>query len=559
MVYDRMNLAYRFAMTLARFVTLAAAALALPLALGTARADSMQEALRQRVEQLRAGGEVRVGGEQIAAPNLVASIYEQRGFRPAWTPGRQQELLALVESSHEHGLEPHDYHLDALRAGAEDVADRELLYTDSLIRLAFTFYFGKLDPRQLDPQWNFARTVDGIDPVKALDALLEAPSLAQALYAYAPQLPEYRNLRKALARYREIRAAGGWQPLPAGPTLKPGASDPRVAALRARLAASGDLAPAAAPEPESYDPALEAAVTRFQRRHGLDPDALVGRRTRAALDVGVQVRIDQIRVNLERLRWVAQDLKGDYLQVDIAGFRARLTLDGRLAWSSRVVVGRPYRSTPVFRATMKYIVLNPSWTVPPTILEQDIVPKVAQDPEFLARSHMQVLEFAGRAVDPTGIDWASYLGRPLPYQIVQAPGDDNPLGRLKFMFPNSHDVYLHDTPSRTLFDKPERAYSSGCIRVEHPLELAVLLLDDPARWSADALREAIASGETRSVFVKRRVPVMLLYWTAVADDDGVVEFHPDLYGRDAQVLKGLDAPFRLNLPDFGEKARRVSP
>ncbi|MDA8107444.1 MAG: L,D-transpeptidase family protein [Betaproteobacteria bacterium] len=248
------------------------------------------------------------------------------------------------------------------------------------------------------------------------------------------------------------------------------------------------------------------------------------------------------------MRWVAQNLKGDYLVVDIAGFHAQLTLGGRVAWSSRVVVGRPYRKTPVFRAALRTIVLNPSWNVPPTILEEDVVPKLVKDPGFLARNHMRVLDFAGHAVDPATIDWARYVGRKLPYQIVQAAGDDNPLGRLKFLFPNPHDVYLHDTPAKALFEEPERAFSSSCIRVEHPLELALLLLDDPERWNAETLRAAIAIGETRTIPVKRRVPVMLLYWTAQARADGTVEFHPDLYARDAQVLKGLEAPFRFSLP-----------
>ena len=534
-------------MSAARYITFALVALCLAL---PARADVPDGALRARVERLRADRDVRVDGDNIAAPALIAAFYERRDFRPAWTPAREKELVALVEASRADGLEPSDYHLDALRSGGKDAADRELLYTDSLIRLAYSLYFGKLDPRRFDPQWNFARTLDGIDPPRALEAMIDARSLGKALYAYAPRMPEYRALRSALARYRALRAAGGWQPLPPGQTLRPGSRASQVAALRARLALSGNRSSTAALEPDLFDAALEQAVIRFQRRHGLNPDGLVGRRTRAVLDNGVQARIDQIRVNLERLRWVAQDLKGDYLLVDIAGFRARLVLGGRTVWSSRVVVGRPYRSTPVFRAAMKYIVLNPTWNVPPTILAEDIVPKVAQDPEFLSRHHMRVLGLDGHQVDPAAVDWKQYLGGALPYQIVQAPGDDNPLGRLKFIFPNDHDVYLHDTPAHSLFQKSARAFSSGCIRVEHPLALALALLDDPARWTEQTLREAIASGETRSVFVKRQVPVMLLYWTA-ADEDGAVAFHPDLYGRDAAVLKGLDAPFRYSPPGSG--------
>jgi murein L,D-transpeptidase YcbB/YkuD len=516
------------------------------LAAGLARADAPSEALRERVEQLRAGRDLRVDGGQVAAPALIARFYERRDFRPAWTPARAAELRTLVEGSRADGLDPRDYHLAALRADQENPADRELLFTDSLIRLAYSLYFGKLDPRRFDPQWNFARSLDGIDPPRALEALVTAPSLGDALYAYAPQLPEYRGLRKALAHYRAVRDAGGWQPLPAGPTLRPAMRDPRVAALRARLALAGDLGSADAADPQLYDDALEQAVSRFQRRHGLEPDGLAGRRTRAALDVGVQARIDQIRVNLERLRWVAQDLKGDYLLVDIAGFRARLVLGGQTAWTSRVVVGRPYRMTPEFRATMRYIVLNPTWNVPPTILDEDLLPKLAQDPGLLARDHMKVLDLAGDEVDPASVDWAQYAGRTPPYQIVQAPGDGNPLGRLKFMFPNGYDVYLHDTPARQLFGKTERAFSSGCIRVEHPRALALLLLDDPQRWNEQTLEEAIGSGETRSLFVKRKVPVMLLYWTAIADENGTAEFHPDLYQRDAPVLKGLEAPFRID-------------
>jgi murein L,D-transpeptidase YcbB/YkuD len=220
------------------------------------------------------------------------------------------------------------------------------------------------------------------------------------------------------------------------------------------------------------------------------------------------------------------------------------------------VVGRPFRKTPVFRATMQYLVLNPAWTVPPTILREDVLPRMAADPAYLEREHMQVVDASGRPLDAAGIDWNRYRSGGFPHQIVQAPGPENPLGRMKFMLPNPHAVYLHDTPARRLFDKRERAFSSGCIRLEEPLELAVLLLDDAERWSAEAVGAAVQTGETRTLPVKRRVPVLVLYFTAEAQADGLAQFRPDLYGRDAQVAAALRAPFRFSPVDGRREARR---
>ena len=514
--------------------------------------NNVAEALRSRIELLRSGQEVSVEGARIASRNLIPEFYERRGLRPAWTqPEQARALLELIEASIAHGLDPVDYHAAALRrlaeapAGVASVADRELLLTDALVRLAYHLHFGKANPRELYPGWSFTRSLGAIDPPIALEAMLAAPRLEDAVGRFAPQLPAYRQLREALAGLRALEARGGWRQLPFGPSLKPGMRDARVAALRERLAASGDLAPGAGADAENFDAALEAAVRRFQERHGIEADGAVGRRTQQTLNVSIGARIDQVRVNLERLRWVAQDLSGDYLIVDIAGFTAHLFLDGRLAWSSRTVVGRPYRKTPVFRAEMRYLVLNPTWTVPPTILRQDILPKLARDRGYLAANRMQIVDAAGKPVDAAQLDWTHLRGGRFPYQIVQAPGDANALGKIKFMLPNPHTVYLHDTPSRRLFERSERAFSSGCIRLERPLELAVLLLDDAGRWSADAIQGAIASGETRTVPVKRQVPVMILYFTAQAQDDGSVRFTPDLYGRDARVLAALGSPFRF--------------
>jgi L,D-transpeptidase YcbB len=275
----------------------------------------------------------------------------------------------------------------------------------------------------------------------------------------------------------------------------------------------------------------------------------VGRATRAALNVPVECRIDAIRVNLERARWVLRVPLRDLVLVDIAGFHLHLYRGGRSVWTTRVVVGRAFRKTPVFRSKIRTLVLNPTWTVPEVILEKDILPAARRDPGFVARRRLRVIDRAGREVDPASVDWSRYRSaRELPYQLRQAPGPGNPLGRIKFLFPNEHAVYLHDTPDRTLFAKAERAASSGCIRVEEPLELAVRLLADPERWSREALEREIATGRTETVRLGTPLPVVLMYWTVDFEEDGSVVFRRDLYGRDARVLEGLEAEFAFRRP-----------
>lgn len=516
----------------------------------------VREVLRERIEQLRAGHEVRIAGVTLAARALLADFYEARAFEPAWdAPARRAALIDAVGDSLRHGLEPADYGIDALSARTGDDgtparrAERDLLFTEALVRLVYHYRFGKVDPRELYRDWNYSRTLGTLDPRVALQALTAASDLNAAITSYAPRLPAYQQLRSALRRYREIEAAGGWPRVGAGPSLKPGMRDPRVATIRARLLAE-DHTPASTPDdPDRFDPALSDALAAFQRQHGLTADGVAGRRTVEMLDVGVGRRIEQIKVNLERLRWVAADLGDDFLFVDIAGFEAWLTLSGRVVWRSPVVVGRPYRRTPSFRSTLRYLVINPSWVVPPTVLREDVLPKVANDPAYLARHGIRALDASGHPVPAREVG-----ARGSALQFVQPPGPDNPLGRLKFMMPNPYSVYLHDTPSRALFDRSERAFSSGCIRLARPRELAVQLLDDPIRWHAGALDEAIAAGETRTVWLKRPVEVMLLYFTARADETGRVAFRPDLYDRDGQVAAALGRGFRFRPVDRARTA-----
>ena len=257
----------------------------------------------------------------------------------------------------------------------------------------------------------------------------------------------------------------------------------------------------------------------------------------------VQVRIDQIRVNLERARWVFHAVQRKFVLVDIAGFEVEIREEGGLIWTCRAQVGKPYRETPVFRSDIKYLVFCPTWTIPPGILEKDTLPAVKRDPDYLTKRNINAIDRNGNVVDQATIDWSKYSAGDLPYTLRQEPGPNNALGQIKFIFPNPHFVYLHDTPSKSLFDSTDRAFSSGCIRVEKPFELAELLLNDPEKWNREEIKKAIESGKTRTVFLPEPIPVLLLYWTVEVSPDGAVYFKKDLYGRDEDVLEGLNGEF----------------
>lgn len=525
------------------------------LAVPAAAMDGAAGIIRDRLATLRDTGRLEIDGVILGREDILTEFYARRAWAPAWTdPARIAELTGLLAGAGDHGLEPEDFFLSRITAdgaAAADpgrTADRDLLLTEALIRYGYQRRFGKVDPTELEPAWNFRRGfADDEDPVMLLAAAIEAPSLAARLAEEIPGGPWYRQLQQALVRYRAIAAAGGWPQIGPGPVLRVGDRDARVAQLRERLRLEGDAAaggPAA--EADLFDEPLAAAVRGFQARHALAADAEVGPATLRELNVPVSARIDQLRLSLERVRWVAGDAPATYVVVNVAGFRVGYVREHRLAWQSRVVVGRAARQTPIFRGLMTYIELNPTWTVPPTILREDILPKLRHDPDYLRRERITVLDRAGRAVDPASVDWSAYR-RGVPYTLRQEPGPANALGRIKLMFPNPHAVYLHDTPARGLFDRPERTFSSGCIRVEDPLALAERVLDDP-RWDRAALEAAIATGTTRRVSLPVPVPVLLVYLTGTAEADGTVRFFRDVYGRDPSLLAALDGPVRLVLP-----------
>jgi murein L,D-transpeptidase YcbB/YkuD len=315
---------------------------------------------------------------------------------------------------------------------------------------------------------------------------------------------------------------------------------PRVAALAARLVASGELD---MHDGDVFDAPLADAVRRYQTRHGLTADAVVGQATLASLNAPIQARIDRLIVNLERWRWLPETLGERYIIVNIAGFKLDLVEDGEAALSMRVVVGTPFRRTPVFSERISYLVLNPSWHVPHRIAITDKLPLIKANPDYLAQQNYALLQGWGadeRVIDPATVDWPAVTRNDFPYRLRQAPGPFNALGRVKFMFPNKFSVYLHDTPARELFGRDARAFSSGCIRLERPLDLAETLLAAEPGWSRTAIDAALATGREQTVRLGRPVPVHLLYWTAWVDPaDGTLNFRDDIYGRDTRVLAAL--------------------
>ena len=512
-----------------------------PLASRAQAQDPVADAIRAQVGQLAVAG-----GVMPAQTQALADFYRQRQFAPAWTqPATVDQLLAALADTASDGLEPEDYGLSRLKAmraalagGQDTPAQRarfDLRATDAYLAALVQLYRGKVEPTTLDAQWNFEARP--LDPVQGLQAAIEAVDSGQvsALFARArPQNPLYDRLRAALARLRAVAQRGGWPELPDGPALKPGMQDARVPLLRQRLV-DGDYLSVDKAAGERYDAALEAAVKHFQQNQYLAADGSVGAATRAALNVSANQRVDQLRVNLERARWLLHQVQGNFVVVDIAGYKVSYYKDGKPVWSSRVQVGKPYRSTPVFKSRITYMTLNPTWTVPPTILKNDILPKIRANPGYLAANRMRVLDGKGQPVPPRSVDW----NNPRGIVLRQDAGPGNSLGRLVIRFPNPYSVYLHDTPHQELFGANRRDFSSGCIRVQQARELAALVMDDPA-WDKAALDRAIDTGKTQTVNLARPLPLLLAYWTVDLHDDGRPSYRPDIYQRDGKLLAALD-------------------
>ena len=523
--------------------------------------EAITEQIRQYIEKYRSTGNLSVDGIDLSSTYVLPAFYERRTYRPAWTQTTKfDDLIQMVGRAEEEGLLPEDYHyshLEELRSrdtsDANSLATLDILLTDSLVRYGYHQKFGKVNPVKLDSNWNLTRTIGGNDPAEVIQGAIDSKDIREYISEILQRGPYYRRMKDLLAEYRakatdvkNIQAV-----IPEGPALKRGMEDARVGLLRTRLQEYGDLDKAPIDNPNLFDEELENAVKVFQQSAALDVDGIVGAGTLAQLNTSVQSRIDQIRVNMERIRWIFRDIRDneDFVIVNIAGFETMLVRNHEVVWRTRAQVGRTYRKTPVFRAEMKYAQFNPTWTVPPTILRRDIFPKVKADPSYLASNNMKLIDNkSGNEINPDSIDWENLEVRGFPYQVVQQPGINNALGQVKFIFPNSHFVFLHDTPSKKLFDKNVRTFSSGCIRIEDPFTFAELLLDDP-QWNQETIQKTLDSGQIKTVYLNTPIPVLVLYWTVEPTGKDGPKFLPDIYERDGAILKALNEPFEFTPPD----------
>ena len=539
-------------LTLLAFV-LQAALLALRVA--QAQASNGDNALRTLIEELRQKPTVGVRGTRLLHPEAVARFFETRTFTPAWKlPDAGAAVLKAIHGIEQDGLTPGDYHLNAIAAAidaharapsSETAAILQILMADAAVAMADDVRYGKVRPSSLDKRWNVDPRA-GAPPLEVtLDQIARSASIDAGIEALKPSHFIYQGLKEALARLRAQAAAGGWPVVAAGPAVKPGAQGPRIAQIRNRLSAAGELKGTTPVDDATYDADLESVVKTFQAHHRLTDDGVVGKATVDAMNVPAEARAAQLRVNLERARWVIGGLRDSFVLVNLPAFKAYLIRDRKNVWETRTQIGREARKTPTFRADLKYLVLNPDWTVPPTILAQDVLAGMRKGQNTVARKKLVILDGQGRTVDPAAIDWQTATPRNFRYTLRQPPGADNALGRVKFIFPNEYSIFLHDTPSQELFAADQRTFSSGCIRVANALDLARVLLDGqrtrPENWTPERTQLTLASGQQQTIFFEEPLPVLIVYWTASIGAAGDLRFAKDVYGLDPPVLRALSA------------------
>ncbi|MEZ5007666.1 MAG: L,D-transpeptidase family protein [Chitinophagales bacterium] len=510
--------------------------------------------------QLDNNSDLKIDSTKLFSVNILPLLYKLNDGQFIWTDTQNiKDAYRALELSYLDGLLPEDFHKIALERVKQKLLDAEveeqkqalfakhdILLTDAILMYGFQLLIGKVDPASIDDNWNYPnRTISELT-AKSFFEIIKERKLLDGIDQLRPKNIEYKAMMNAILFYSN-QLDIEWVDIEIEDKIEVGDTNQYLPLVRERLS----LCCKWNETPEDsvvYDSTLLAAIVSFQNSHGLEPDGVIGKATAELLNLTPQQRIDKLKVNLERLRWLHDEV-GDYtVEVNIAAFKLSVLEAGQLIYQCNVVTGLPYHKTPIFTAPMKYIDFNPTWTVPYSIATNELLPKLKnQGSSYLSRNNMELLNRSGKAIDASSVDFNALSTGNFPYIIRQKSGPSNTLGVVKFMFPNQYSVYLHDTQSKTLFSRSSRAFSHGCIRVENPLTLAEILLDDKKAWDRDKMEKVIATRKTKSVNLKRDVVVKILYYTAGLFPDGTLYYLPDVYKRDQAILEQLEKPFEYNV------------
>lgn len=533
--------------------------------LATEQDDGFQNRLKHQLEtfldQARQQEDV-LRGSKLSSIEAVNRLYRNHEAGAVWFRNQRLtrealELIWFIDRADRHALDPERYHLTRLRqlsatlpntvsadGALSRTAELELLLTDAFLSLSLHLREGRFSPNDLHEV-----RLDSADHhalrQQLEQALLEGQPL-ETLESLAPEHQDYRQMMQALQEYRRIRDRGGWPVIDAQDLhLEPGDRHRQVPQIRKRLQITGDLpdsrdAGQAQHRSTVFDEQLSEAVRRFQERHGLREDSVIGQATLQELNVPVEQRLKQIKASMERMRWLPDELGDRHIKVNIAGFQVSIVDHGRTLLTMRAVVGQQYRETPVFSSEINHMIFSPHWFIPRTIAQEDILPRVRNDPSYLDQQGIRVFDRnTGTEVDPAQVDWNSVSASSMNYRFQQEPGPRNEMGGVKFMLPNEHSIYLHDTPHRHLFWQQERTYSSGCIRIAKPLDLAEYLLRDEGEWGFISIMNLMDRGHPYRINLNNPVPVHLVYFTSWVNERGQTHFRGDVYGRDADLHEAI--------------------
>lgn len=466
-----------------------------------------------------------------SAQLLLQAFYRQNGEQPVWSAEhRLASLQAQLAQVIDDGLDPERYRLPVSSAAGDELCT-DIAISHQYLQALQDLHYGRLSQSRFEPLWRAQPPADDRQAALLAMAVPGLDNLGGAFDQARPNLEQYRNLRQVYARERQ-QPLPSWQAVAGGPLLRPDMQDKRVPELAQRLYLGGFLPSPEVSADNTYSSDLVNAVKNFQLSHSLQADGVIGAGTLKELNISPAQRREQLRINLERLRWLAQDFEPNIVLVNVAAAQLTFYQDDAVVWQTRTQVGRAERQTPLLKSQVTRLTLNPTWTVPPTILKEDKLPEIRRDQGFLNRQNLQVLDANGQPLAPEDVDWE----RPGNILLRQGAGPRNPLGRIAIRFPNPFSVYLHDTPSQALFSKGPRAFSSGCVRVEQALQLRDWLLSPAERLRTN---ELLATGLTHEFRLARPVPILLSYWTVQADSHGQLLYAPDIYGHDEVLSSAL--------------------